>query len=40
MFGFTEEQLMMRDTIRKITREKIAPRASEIDETDEYPQGH
>jgi len=37
MFGFTEEQLMMRDTIREIAREKIAPRASEIDKTDEYP---
>ncbi|MDY7031561.1 MAG: acyl-CoA dehydrogenase family protein [Thermodesulfobacteriota bacterium] len=37
MFDFTEEQLMMRDTIRKISLEKIAPRAVEIDETEEYP---
>ncbi len=37
MFDLTEEQLMMRDTIRKIAVEKIAPRASEIDETDTYP---
>lgn len=37
MFDLTEEQLMMRDTIRKIAFEKIAPRAAEIDETDEYP---
>ena len=38
MFDFTEEQLMMRDTIRKISLEKIAPRALEIDETEEYPE--
>ena len=37
MFDLTEEQLMMRGTIQKITQEKIAPRAAEIDETDEYP---
>ena len=37
MYDFTDQQLMMRDTIRKITLEKIAPRASEIDETEEYP---
>ncbi|MFH1626052.1 MAG: acyl-CoA dehydrogenase family protein [Pseudomonadota bacterium] len=37
MFHFREEQLMMRDTVRKIAVEKIAPRASEIDETEQYP---
>ena len=37
MYDFTDQQLMMRETIRKITLEKIAPRASEIDETEEYP---
>ena len=38
MLDFSEEQLMMRDTIRRISLEKIAPRASEIDETEEYPE--
>ena len=37
MLHFTEEQLMIRDTIRRLTSEKIAPRAAEIDETDEFP---
>jgi len=37
MFLLTEEQLMMRETTRKIALEKICPRASEIDETEEYP---
>lgn len=34
---FTEEQNMVRDTIRKMAREKIAPRAAEADATKEYP---
>lgn len=37
MLDFTEEQLMIRDTIRRLAAEKIAPRAAEIDETDEFP---
>ncbi|MBI4619374.1 MAG: acyl-CoA dehydrogenase family protein [Desulfobacterales bacterium] len=34
---FTQEQQAMREAVRKISVEKIAPRAAEIDETEEYP---
>jgi len=34
---FTEEQNMIRETIRKLCTEKIAKRAAEVDETKEYP---
>lgn len=34
---FTEEQEMLRQSVRKMAREKIVPRASEIDATDEFP---
>ena len=37
MLDFTEEQLMIRDTVRRMSNEKIAPRAAEIDETDDFP---
>ncbi len=37
MIDFTEEQLMIRDATRRLATEKIAPRAAEIDETDEFP---
>ncbi len=37
MVEFTEEQKRVRDTVRKIAEEKVAPRAAEIDETDEFP---
>ena len=37
MLDFTEEQLMIRDATRRLALEKIAPRAAEIDETDEFP---
>ena len=37
MLDFTEEQLMIRDVTRKMALERIAPRAAEIDETDEFP---
>ena len=37
MMEFTQEQQAMRETVRKISVEKIAPRAAEIDETEEYP---
>ncbi|MEW6614087.1 MAG: acyl-CoA dehydrogenase family protein [Thermodesulfobacteriota bacterium] len=37
MLNFTEEQLMIRNATRRIALEKIAPRAAEIDETDEFP---
>ncbi|WP_066635503.1 acyl-CoA dehydrogenase [Desulfolucanica intricata] len=37
MFQFTEEQLMIRDTVRKLAQNEIAPRAAEIDRTHEFP---
>lgn len=37
MIHFTEEQLMIRDVTRRMASERIAPRAAEIDETDEFP---
>jgi alkylation response protein AidB-like acyl-CoA dehydrogenase len=36
-FAFTEEQEAFRSSIRQLVEDKIAPRAAEIDETDEYP---
>jgi hypothetical protein len=36
-FTLTEEHRLIRDTARRIAKEKIAPRAAEIDETQEYP---
>ncbi|MEI6114885.1 MAG: acyl-CoA dehydrogenase family protein, partial [Burkholderiales bacterium] len=35
---FTEDQLAVRDLIRRVAREKVAARADEIDRTAEYPQ--
>jgi alkylation response protein AidB-like acyl-CoA dehydrogenase len=32
-----DEQTMIRDTVRDIARERIAPRAAEIDRTGEFP---
>ena len=37
-FELTEEQKLIRNTARQMARERIAPRAAEIDETGEYPQ--
>ena len=37
MVEFTREQQAMKETVRKIPVEKIAPRAAEIDEKEEYP---
>lgn len=37
-FELTEEQKLIRNTARQIAKERIAPRAAEIDETGEYPQ--
>ena len=37
MIHFTEEQKMMQDMVRKLVKDKVAPRAAEIDETDEFP---
>ncbi|MGI8773641.1 MAG: acyl-CoA dehydrogenase family protein [Actinomycetota bacterium] len=36
-FTFTEEQDMFRRSVREICQDKLAPRAAEIDEQDEYP---
>jgi len=37
MNHFTEEQRMIQQMVRKLAKEKITPRAAEIDETDEFP---
>lgn len=37
MYELTEEQQMLKDTARRVAREKIAPRAEEIDRTGEFP---
>jgi len=36
-FQLTEEQRLIQETARRIARERIAPRAAEMDETGEYP---
>ena len=36
-YSLTSEQLDFQGTIRQIARERVAPRAAEIDESDEYP---
>ena len=36
-FSFTEEQDMFRSSVRELVEDKLAPRAAEIDEADEYP---
>src|SRR5438046_9544280 len=36
-FEFSEEQVSIRDTIRELVQDKVAPRAAEIDERAEYP---
>lgn len=36
-FEFSAEQLAIRDTIRELVQDKVAPRAAEIDEKAEYP---
>jgi alkylation response protein AidB-like acyl-CoA dehydrogenase len=37
-FTLTEEQEAFRRSVRELAQDKIAPRAAEIDEADEYPQ--
>lgn len=37
MIHFTEEQNMIQSMVRKLAKEKIEPRAAEIDETDDFP---
>ena len=36
-FVLNEEQLAFKQSVRGLVEDKIAPRAAEIDETDEYP---
>ena len=36
-FSFSEEQLAIRDTVRELVQDRVAPRAAEIDEKAEYP---
>src|SRR5262245_560831 len=37
-FNFSDEQLAIRDTIRELVQDRVAPRAAEIDEKAEYPE--
>jgi len=36
-YNLNDEQIMIRDTVRRLAQEKIAPRAAEIDKTGNYP---
>src|ERR1700738_5021650 len=36
-FRFTDEQLAIRETIRELVQDRVAPRPAEIDEKAEYP---
>ena len=36
-FELTDEQRMIRDTVREVARSEFAPRAKEIDETGRFP---
>src|SRR5437763_6389412 len=36
-FEFTAEQVAIRDTIRELVQDRVAPRAAEIDAKAEYP---
>jgi alkylation response protein AidB-like acyl-CoA dehydrogenase len=36
-FEFTPEQVAIRDTIRELVQDRVAPRAAEIDQSGEYP---
>ena len=37
-YRLTEEQVLLRDTIRELAEDRIAPRAAEIDRTGEFPE--
>jgi len=37
MLNFTDEQLMIRDTVREFARKELEPKAAEIDQTMEFP---
>ena len=36
-YSLTSEQIAFQDMLRRVARERVAPRANEIDRTDEYP---
>ena len=36
-YELSDAQKLIRETARRIAREKVAPRAAELDETGEYP---
>jgi hypothetical protein len=38
LYGLTEEHLGFRDMIARMVRERVAPRAAEIDATGEFPE--
>ena len=38
MYSLTEDQLAVQDLVRRVAREKVAPRADAIDRDAEYPQ--
>ena len=37
LYGLTEEHALLRKSVRELAEDKIAPRATEIDESAEYP---
>jgi alkylation response protein AidB-like acyl-CoA dehydrogenase len=37
-YRLTEEQILLRDTVRQLAHEQIAPRAAEIDRSGEFPE--
>ena len=37
-YRLTEEQTLLRDAVRILADERVAPRAAEIDRTSEFPQ--
>ncbi|NUM68646.1 acyl-CoA dehydrogenase family protein, partial [candidate division KSB1 bacterium] len=37
MLNFTDEQLMIRDTVREFAKKELEPQAAEIDQTMEFP---
>jgi len=37
MYKLTEEQELLKQTVRRLAETRVAPRAAEIDESDEYP---
>jgi alkylation response protein AidB-like acyl-CoA dehydrogenase len=38
MFDWTEEQKLLRESVRRLARERIAPRAAAMDESQEFPE--